>query len=358
MFKHLALVLLYLLISSPVVASSNWNIEAQQSFYATGVESKRMEARTMGVGLDLITQREISPELFFKVDAGVRLENGSHKALDLAEFSPNQQVLLNEGLLLWKPWDFLDLQVGGLNQRHFSSPLFIDHVVFVGAGQQLLLKWGDYQFYLKLQQLIPNNRNLSTRLGSIDEGTPQFLSETLGINLAGDLVSLKIEGTMFAFTKLSPSVAHQSRFMGNSVSGVASDSARFNYTYQGTNVFGEMKWFFGEQSHLEFQGHYLFNRKAPDDRNTAMMARAGLQLSAWSSGLALFESQSDSTIAFYNSKALGHTNRKGFAVDLGLSMKNGDFSLVWARSNPLQNNIFQSKADIISLNYTHRFKVL
>lgn len=358
MLKYITLVFSLLLAFPALASKNNWSIEALQSFYATGVESTRMEARTMGVGLDIITRREISPELHFLVDAGLRLENGSHKALDLAEFSPNQQVLLNEGLLLYKPWSFLHLQVGGLNQRHFSSPLFIDQVVFVGAGQQLVLEWGEYQFYLKLQQLIPNNRNLSTRLGSIDEGTPQFLSETLGINLAGDLLSLKLEGTMFAFTKLSPSVAHQSRFMGNSVTGIASDSARFNYTYQGTNVFGEMKWFFSDQSHLELQGQYLFNRKAPNDRNTATMARLGLNLSPVFTGIAIFESQSDSTIAFYNSKSLGHTNRKGWALDLGLSMKSGDFSLSWSQTNPLQSNIFQSKADIINFNYTHRFKVL
>lgn len=352
---RLALVALISLLTSSQLWA--WSVEARQSLYGYSVEGKRLEARVMGVGLDVLTNRSLSSDLTFKMDAGLRLENGSHKSLDIAEFSPNQQVLLNEGLLQWGPIRFFEFKVGGINQRHLNSPLLIDEVVFIGASEKLLLTWGEYTLFLNFQQLVPNNRNLSTRLGSIDEGTPSFLSETLGLHLGGDLLSLKLEGSLFGFGGLSPSVAHQSRFLGNTVVGVSQDSAGFDTAFKGQNLWAELTWFVAQDFSFRFHGQYLHNRRAAEGKNQGQLLGLVLGWSKFKVGYDWYEIEADAAVAFYNDKYLGHTNRQGHRLNLLYHHELGDFSLTAVRTTPLRNNIFQAKSDLIALNYTHQFKV-
>lgn len=328
-----------------------WTLKARQSFYGYSVEGERARAQVMGVGLDLLGRRQISSQFSFHFDAGVRLENGSHKSLDIAEFAPNQQVLLHEGTIRFTPLNWLKITAGGINQGHFESPLLIDSVVFVGVSEELRFEFGDYAIYFSAQQLIPNNRNLSTRLDSVDEGTPRFLSETLGVDLGGDLISLKLAASLFSFQQLSNSVAHQSRFIGNSVRGLGPDSAQFDYGFIGQNFRAELRAYLSEQFSMEVSGHTVFNRKAPDDRNQAHWIKGGFTINQWSFFTEWFRAESDATVAFYNQKFLGHLNRKGFGVGTHLIRDWGEIELRATRTDPLTSFIFQSRSDAISLSY-------
>lgn len=346
------------LVAPPDDQAQEWTLKTRQSFYSYAVESKRIEARVAGVGLDLLSRRKLTEVLSFDLDAGLRLENGSHKSLDITEFSPNQQVLLHQGLLNYSPFSFLQVRFGGINQGHLKAPLLIDEVVFVGAQEKLSLAVGEYEFFTSLQQLIPNNRNLSTRLGTIDEGTPQFLSYSLGAKLGGDLLSLELEGTIFSYKKLSPSVAHQSRFLGNSVRGVASDSAEFDYNYKGHHLHARLKWYYSDEGHLGLTGQYLFNSDAPDGRNQGWLGSVDFGLNRYFVEFKAFSLQSDASLAFYNAKVLGHNNRRGESVLLGMQTESGQLSLSGTRARLIRPNIFQAPMDLISFNYTHFFSVL
>lgn len=332
--------------------SDDWKISANTSFYAYSVEGKRSEAQIGGIGLAVQVHNQIHNDLIFYVDAGVRLENGSHKSLDVAEFSPNQQVLLSEGHMSYRPFDSLDLKVGAINQRHFHSPLFIDATAFLGAAQKWTLIWGDYSFYLQAQQLIPNNRNLSTRLATIDEGTPQFFSETLGVELGGDVARFDLGVSLFAYSKLANSVAHQSRFMGNSVEGIGSDAAEFIYSYKGTNTRAQLWLNMADHFALKLDGHYTYNSKAPNNRNSAYLTRATLELEKWSLSGQYFESQSDASVAFYNDRFLGHNNRKGHGVGLSFDEGRGKLQLDFIQTRPIDFNIFQAKSDNVLFRFT------
>ncbi len=352
--KFLILTISVCLLSFSVIAkekTKEWSLNGRQSFYGYSVEGERARAQVMGVGLDLLGRRQISPSFSFQFDAGVRLENGSHKSLDIAEFSPNQQVLLHEGTLHFTPINWLKIKAGGINQRHFASPLLIDSVVFVGVSEEVRFEFGDYAVYINAQQLIPNNRNLSTRLDSVDEGTPRFLSETLGLDLGGDLVSLKLAASLFSFQKLSSSVAHQSRFIGNSVRGLGPDSAQFDYGFIGRNLRAELVAYLTENFSLHLEGHTLFNRKAPDDRNQAHWVKGGFTFNQWAFFGEWFRAESDATVAFYNQKFLGHLNRKGFAFGSHLVRDWGEIELRAIRAEALTPFIFQSRSDALILSY-------
>jgi hypothetical protein len=345
-------------LTTPTQAErAQWSLAARQSFYAYTVDSKRMEARVAGVGADLLTRRVLSDFAEFQLDAGVRLENGSHKALDVSEFAPNQQVLLHEGLLKIEPASFFELKIGGINQKSLNAPQLIDQVVFVGASEQLNAQVNDYEFFLLAQQLIPNNRNLSTRLGSIDEGTPRFLSFTGGAHLGGDLLELELAATWFKFDRLSNSVADQSRYLGNSVRGVAVDSAEFDYQFQGHHLRAALTWFFSDDQSLNFDMQYLFNSKAPNGRNQGQYASLGLDGRRYLFEARYFSLESDAAIAFYNTKLMGHTNRQGGALVAGIKVTDGQIALTGVRAKTLKENIRQDSMDLIALNYVHFFNI-
>lgn len=338
--------------SSSLLLSKDWKFSADTSFYAYSVEGKRSEAQIGGVGLNVQVENTLSQNLKFKVDAGLRLENGSHKSLDVAEFSPNQQVLLTEGVMSYSPFTSVELKLGAINQGHFHSPLFIDSTAFMGAMQRWDLRWGDYTLYLQAQQLIPNNRNLSTRLATIDEGTPQFFSETAGLELGGNVAKLDLAVSLFAYSKLSNSVAHQSRFMGNSVSGIGSDAAEFVYTYKGTNT-RMMLWFDVAQIFaFKLDGHYTYNSQAPNNRNSAYLTRAALEFEKWTISGQYFESQSDASVAFYNERFLGHNNRQGHGLGVSFDEGKGVLQLDLIQSRPLEFNIFQAKSTQVLFRFS------
>lgn len=332
--------------------TKDWKLKANTNFYAYSIEGKRSEAQIGGIGLNIQVENKIGENLHFYADAGVRLENGSHKSLDVAEFSPNQQVLLNEGHMYTKFFDSLTLKLGAINQGHFHSPLFIDANAFMGAQETWQVKWGEYSFYLQAQQLIPNNRNLSTRLATIDEGTPKFFSETLGLNLGGNVAQLDLALSLYAFSNLSNSVAHQSRFMGNSVAGIGTDAAEFVYSYKGSNARAQLWFEVAQLFALRLTGHYTKNSQAPSARDTAMLMRASLEFSRWTFFGQWFESESDASVAFYNDRFLGHNNRRGQGVGLSFDEGKGKIQLDLIQSRPIEFNIFQDKSTNVLLRFS------
>lgn len=332
--------------------SDDWTFSAVTGFYGYSVEGKRSEAQIGGIDLGVEVLNTISKNLELTVNAGLRLENGSHKSLDVAEFSPDQQVLLSEGLIKYTPFQAIELKVGAINQKHFQSPLFIDATAFMGASQKWIIKWGEYQLFLQAQQLIPNNRNLSTRLATIDEGTPQFFSETIGLELGGDIARFSLVTSLFAFSKLSNAVAHQSRFMGNSVTGVGADAAELVYSYKGNNTYA-MFWFNISQAFaLKIDGHYTYNSQAPDNRNTAYLTRASLEFEKWTFSGQYFESQSDASVAFYNERFLGHNNRRGHGIGASFDEGRGNLQIDFIQSRPLEFNIFQAKSSSVIFRFS------
>jgi hypothetical protein len=326
-----------------------WFFQAGLSFYAQSIAGDRTEAQIAGTALSLLASHRINPKLHIFLDASLRLENGSHKSLDIEEFTPEQQVLLNNAEVNYRPVSWLELQVGSLNQEHFKSPLFIESTAFVAARETARYIHGKNSFYVSIQQAIPNNQNLSERLGSIDQGTPSLFTETLGHRYNGDLFNSDFGISSFGFRNLSNSVAHQSRFMGNSVIGIGQDAAEFNYKYQGINAHLELWMALKAQWSLSLRGHWTKNRKAPDARSNAQWAELSLNFKELSFKGQFIHSESDASVAFYNNKFLGHNNVKGFGLGVELRSPWGHLNLDAVQTRPIRYNIFQERATVVML---------
>lgn len=351
-------ILCFLLLSampSKAMSDSNfkipesWYFQSELSLYALSVAGDRAEAQVAGTSLSLLASHRLSSELHVHLNASMRLENGSHKSLDIAEFAPEQQVLLNSAEISYRPYTWIELKAGALNQEHFKSPLFVESTAFVAARETLKYVTGNNSFYVSIQQAIPNNQNLSERLGSIDQGTPSLFTETLGHRFNGDLFNSELAVTSFGFRNLSNSVAHQSRFMGNSVIGIGQDSAEFNYKYQGLNAQFELWMALPAQWSLALQGHWTKNRKAPESRSTAQWVGLSLNSLQWSFKGQYLSSESDASVAFYNNKILGHNNVEGFGLGLEYRTGWGRLKLDTIQTSPIEHNIFQDDATIVML---------
>lgn len=356
--KFLFPVLVFLFLLSPLTfaqspegepTSKNWFFQSHLSLYAQSVAGDRAEAQVAGTSLTLLAAHSLGPQLKVHFDTSLRLENGSHKSLDIEEFAPEQQVLLNNAELNYKPLDWLEIQAGVLNQKHFKSPLFIESTAFVAARETIKLTRGAHSFYASIQQAIPNNQNLSERLGSIDQGTPSLFTETIGHRYRHNAFTSDVALTSFGLRNLSNSVAHQSRFMGNSVVGIGQDSAEFNYKFQGLNIYFGIWMALSQQWSLNLDGHWTKNRKVPESRSSATWSEASLNFNNWSFKAQYIRSESDASVAFYNDKTLGHNNVEGGG--LGLSYKGpwGKLELDALQTTPIEQNIFQERATIVML---------
>lgn len=331
----------------PIGFPKSWFFQADLSFYAQSVAGERSESQLAGTSLSLLASHQLNSQFHVQLDAALKLENGSHKSLDIAEHSPKQQVLLRSAFVNYRPADWFILQAGSLDQHHFKSPLFITSTAFVAARETLKLTASQHAFYLTIQQAIPNNQNLSERLGSIDQGTPSLFTETVGHRFNGDLFNSELALTSFGFRNLSNSVAHQSRFMGNSVVGIGQDSAEFNYKYRGFNAQLELWMALPNYWSLSLQGHWTKNKKAPEERSTAQWAQLSLNTQKWSFRGQYFRSESDASVAFYNNKHLGHNNVEGHGLGLEFRSAWGHLGLDAIQTKPLRRNIFQDKATIV-----------
>jgi len=294
------------------------DIKIDQVNYSLGmsgdyVESDTVRARVLGIDLGLRLREELTPELTFHVHAFANFENGSNKTTNIrAEYEPNQAVNLREGGLIYRPWSFLKLEAGAINQNRNSSPLLTWNTAFAGALEEV--RFGD--FLLRAQQAVPNNNILARRVGGIDEGTPMFFMETAGFDRKTDDYRLRLEASMFAYEGLSGQVAAVSRDFGNSANNLSERNAQFIYGFRGYNLSGEYVQHFGKDWLVSLEGQYLFNDRAPEGRNTGTLGLLGIGRDSLVVKVGHFRNESDTSPAFYNARMYGHNNMQGSIVSL------------------------------------------
>ena len=226
------------------------------------LDSEFVKARILGFHIGLDYEYDLSEDMKFFLVSKAILETGSNEVIGtFAEYEPNESISLDSGGIIYSPLSSsLELSLGALNQRSLNSPLLIGSHPFAGAQEKLSF----YNFYIRLQQTIPSNNNLSKRIGAVETGTPYFSSESFGGEF-GTKHRFQFEVSHFSFRDLSPSIAEKSQVFGNSTEGTGI-STKFLYGFDGVNLQLKTSFVFSGFE-LEFGGHYLYNDKAPDDRN-------------------------------------------------------------------------------------------
>ncbi len=313
------------------------------------VEAENLKARVFGFRLNATLKDKITTDTSFFLDAVLILESGSNEAIaSIAEYQPIEGVNFNEGGFAYQPWPFLKLRLGALNQKVLNSPLLVGPNAFVAFEQSLLFN----QFYLRTQQAIPNNNMLTKRIGSVDTGTPQFITETFGLNF-GEKNFFNAEFSHFKYRDLSSDVANKSITIGNSTSGINS-STRYLYEFEGLNTAISSRFYLGSVG-LLLGGEYLYNDKAPSKRNSGTLAMLGLELCNHVFKVESFRNESDTAPAFYNYKYYGHNNMQGTAAIYEYDDKDINLKLRYAQFSPVEENNLQVKTELFSFNLSKTY---
>jgi hypothetical protein len=334
-------------------------VKVDASMYLTGVESDQEEARVLGVDLAFSHQQRIDSDLELELDGGLYFESGSYQSiLSLDEHAPDSDLRVKQAQLTWKPFFVTDLRAGLINQAWMESPLLLGSVSFPTAYQQLFLYRGKlkFQLYTIYTQSIPNNRNLSNRMGEIAEGTPSLMTESIGVKMWSEHVKFKLHLTHFNFSNLSHATANKSQFLGNSVFGLV-DNSEYLYRFKGYNLMSKLEHpLFGEWSAV-WHGEYLYNSQAPNGRNSGYLGSLGFSDHKVKLQLGYYYNESDSSPAYYNDGQLGHNNMKGIITGLSIHKikPNVDLHLNYYSRNEIVDSPYQSDGGMITLTMVRRY---
>lgn len=306
-------------------------------------DSRFVQARIWSLRPRLKARYKLMDSLVFRADLEGYFESGSNDSLFIDEYRPRREVFLNDAKFAWRPFDNIHLEFGAINQESFNSPLFLTNTAFAGLKESFHFFLMGIKVKVSAQQTIANNQNLSARLNSVDEGTPRFFSESIEANYESGDLEFKFGYSLYQFDNLSRAVAHESRFLGNQVSGTGQDNAAFIYQYQGHNTYARLQFrFMSLNFHLS--GHYTHNNEAPDSRANGLWIMAGLGYERFFFFYENFESESDSVPAFYNQKFYGHNNHRGHV--LGIFFKTSksrlSFNARYIRAETIKASLYQN----------------
>lgn len=324
------------------------------------IDDSQIQARLLSNRVLLGLDYDLLPQITLHAKAGGLYEIGSNKSIILDEYQPQSQLVLNRAFLQWSPFQSIKVDVGAIPMGSYNSSLLITNGPFLGAVEKLGYEGQSWEVYLKFVQAIPNNNDLSRRVGFVSEGTPKFFMETAGLRWGDAKSFFKVEGSTFRFNSLGSVVAYNSQFLGNSVSGGSTINSAFVYDFSGFNFMGETQFMFNEMYGLNLLGQYLYNEKAPDGRNSGHLALGGLILGDLTLKAGIFENQADSSPAFYNTGLYGHNNRSGYQLGFE-SIFPSDNILIrgyYIGSSPIENNVYQSDRTTYYIELTKKFNLL
>lgn len=313
------------------------------------VDNKQVEARVFGVSTYLNIKTQFNEKLKFDFSGGAAADVGSNNSFIIDEYAPRRQVQLKRAFFQWNPYESLGLKVGAINQRDYNLPLLLTRTAFLGSQQQFNINFSpNHKLYLRLQQAIPNNLNLTQRIGIVEDGTPSFFIETIGLKLDGDLLAFEGSASRWSYDALSTGVAYQSQFLGNSVSGGGQLNSDFIYRYSGYTANAYLKISLSDDFGIKTWGHYLYNDEAPEKRNRGQLFAAGLFFGHLLFHINYFKNESDSSPAFYNSALFSHNNHEGSLVQITYENPHTNNEnevtayINYVESSPITFNAFQS----------------
>ncbi len=322
------------------------------------VDNQQVEARVLGLFLAAQIVVPYSETFKIEIEGGTLMETGSNSSFITNEYEPNRIWILKHAQATYTPFEALKLEAGAINQSDYDSPLLVSSSAFLGARETLSLNFSDkHRLYIKLQQTIPNNINLVQRIGVVEEnGTPHYYNEAVGIELEGDLLGIEIEASQFRFESLGAGMANISRNFGNSVSSGNNISSRFLYGYKGYNIAWDINASPIDGFEVEFYGQWLYNDDAPEGRNSAHLYGLSLEFNPWDLSIEQFRSESDASIAYYNSKTYSHNNHEGMVYRIGYEIEDyQEIEFAYVSSWLIESNALQSDTEKFLFNFKQEF---
>ncbi len=321
------------------------------------ITSDLNKTTTVGFVTNFDGEHTLLEGLTLKADVSAILETGSAQSVyDTNPYDPSSRLSLKEAFLSYRPWDFLKLDAGAISGKVHENELFKGSSPFIGFHEKISYDPSNIILSLSAFQGIPNNFNLAQRLGKVDEGEPRFFKETAAFEWHPEHFSLRTHFSHWAYSQLSTGVAYQSRFLGNTISGLGKENSRFVSGFKGYEGMFEFSTIVFKN--YELGASYLahINDNARDKSKDSGYLIAPYTTILYGPGtttarLLKFELQADSIPAYYGSLKFGGTNKKGTGIELEWKTLDESF-LVKARylkNEEINPSSFQADEDLIML---------
>lgn len=321
-FRAAALLALALSFASAARAENvaRW----RASMYGESADDSLSSARVVGVDGRVEFARDFGESVHVHFLGGVFLETGSSSSLFTDEFQPLSRIYLKDARLTWDVASIFSLEAGALQQLPQRSPLLLADSTFPAALAHFHGNSGALVGDLGAEAAIPIGQRLSTKSAG-KEPTPLFYAQTASGGWKKNESTFAIaRATHFQFSQLTHGMAQDSRFYGNTVSGVAGAST-FYYGYEGFELGGDASIPVAGGFNLIGGVSHVQNRQGPPGQNTGIYGYAGGLLQGHAVDIRAqvdwYQNDSDSTPAFYTSSEFGHNNRRGPGAGIRLALK-------------------------------------
>ena len=330
------------------------NLIGSGGLIASGYNDGRDQSQLTGVQLNFKYMNMLDDNLLAKIEAGVQLETGHSQIVYNDDYQNQQRFMLTEASLKWNPLKEVDLKVGTLNQAKNHSPLLLSEVSFPGVEQNAQVTFGNFQLAARGEQAVPTSALYSPMM-SQSPGVPYFMSGQLNGMYSTDTIKASAALGVFEFAQLSPDVAQDSRFRGNTVTGLGSQGAQFVYNYQGVESLCQVAVPLSSVVMPSLAASYVLNTAAPSGQNAGFLVVAGTELKPTTNivltpQFKFFRNESDSAPAYYNDRTIGHSNVRGFAAGLSAALPGSSlsFEAFWSSGSPINQNPYQSDFNIVT----------
>ncbi len=263
---------------------------------------------------------KVSDQFAANVEAYADLGSESSQTV-FEDYRSKNGMYLREAALILSPSPWTTFKAGALSQEFLQAPLLLAYDrTFPSALAQMEYKDSNSWIQLVAQQAVPTSETLGTRTTDV-EPTPSLSTVSLAGRQDISDVRLTARATYFSFSQLPSQIASRSQLFGNTVDVNTPTGDEFRYRFEGFEVGTDLLLPLNSKTGLRFTGSYLENSKAPSDINKGQLLSAQLQLDQIESlrlapSVSYFVNQSDSSPGYYNSGALGHNNRSGYAFEL------------------------------------------
>jgi hypothetical protein len=310
--------------------------------------------------------RQFRPELSADLALDLFIETGAMRARYNEEFAPRQFARLRQASLAYQPFSWAVLGAGAQDQSVFGSKLLFQRQSFPALTQSFTHKIGKFSLGARLEQSIASDTSNRQPWGNWPTGLPTFFIEQIhGQWNFSEAAHVSASLGHFAYRNFSGPSSFQAQFLGNTVNGTAAADARFVYAYQGfVGGFAVQSPEWGIFS-IQNQSEVVWNHEAPSGKNLGFRARLSPQ---WrlGAGTALlfhaeyFQVQSDATLALYQPREFGHTNRNGFLVGVETRFTDPALKIAaeWIESKPLIDQPWQSPMSWLQLTLKTDYDLL
>jgi len=330
-------------VSALAASDTRKKIEWKAALYGRSTDDTFSSSRTVGIAGVLRAEHALSDSLSAFFLGGALLESGSSSSLFTNEFEPRSRLFLQEASLKFSPFNFASVKAGALDQRHHGSPLLLDGGTFPAALLALDPATGPWVLHVDAQGAIPTSQSLSTR-STGKENTPTLFTQKLIAGYSDESFHGTLRATHFEFKNLTRGVAQDSRFYGNTITGVGTAS-RFVYRFEGFELGPDFTLPLSSAIDFNLGASALRNTAGPANSNQGLYGYAGFSWKGEKITLApkveWYRSDADSAPAFYSSAKFGHNNREGTGGSVRLELPQVHFDVKFHRSKLLEPRTFQ-----------------